>query len=72
MEQDPLTGRLCRFDPFEFHRAYGVCVLRKKVEGRIVYVNRKHGWFIAEWNDGRNSQKVSFRFSDIGRTVKLI
>lgn len=72
MEQDPLTGRLCRFDPFEFHRAYGICVLRRKVEGTVTYVNRKHGWFSVEWRDGECTQRISFRLSDIGQKVKML
>lgn len=42
-----------------------------RVRGRIVYVNYAHKYFTVEWEDGGNTFRESFNFSDCGKSVRV-
>lgn len=41
------------------------------VRGHIVYVNYAHKVFMVEWEDGGNTFRESFNFSDCGKSVRV-
>lgn len=63
-------GRKVRFDPFETVFGYGVGEIRGLVTGTIVNVYPKHQWFSVVY--GEPKQRISFKFSDIGKSVMFV
>ena len=39
------VGQRVRFDPFDCLNGYGVETIRRKVTGKVVFVNAQHRWF---------------------------
>lgn len=62
------VGQMVKYDPFQSMSYLGVGEIRKIVTGRVVYVNRKRGWFTVE-NEGI---RTTFRFDDIGKDVRIV
>ena len=73
IEPEPLkieAGQKVRFDPFLDIKGFASELNRgKKVTGTVVYVNHPHNWFSVEF--GEHKQRISFNYSDIGKTVRL-
>lgn len=44
---------------------------RKTVTGTVVYIHSAHQYFTCEYDLGRSKMRESFKFADIGKTVKL-
>lgn len=64
------VGQKVRFDPFDESMGMGMDDLRGNiVTGTVVYVNEKRSWFSVEFGDPK--ARTSFKFCDIGKTVKL-
>lgn len=63
-------GRKVRFDPFADAFGYGVEACRGKVIGTIVKVYPDHQWFSVVFGDPQ--QRISFKFDDIGKSVKFV
>lgn len=64
------TGMLVRFDPLEHIHSFGVSDYSGHyITGTIVFVNDLHKWFLVEYGYPRN--RLSFKFCDIGGTVKI-
>ena len=64
-------GQKVKFDPFDFVHGYACEQVRgNKVIGTVVMVNEPHKWFSVEY--GNPKQRISFKFCDIGQTVKLV
>lgn len=76
------VGTRVKFDPFQAFTADGytpvkrkdggkiVQLPRKYVEGTVVFVNVRHGWFSVEYQL-EGVQRTSFDFSQIGQEVKI-
>ena len=64
------VGQKVRFDPFGFMSGCGAEVIRRKVTGKVVFVNTRHRWFEVVDNKGRS--RTTFHFCDIGKKVKLL
>jgi hypothetical protein len=59
-----LVGMKCRFDPMAHLDGMLADTLKgEEVEGTVVMVNRKHGWFSVEY--GNPKARTSFNFVDI-------
>lgn len=61
-------GSRVEYDAFEAISFLGIGEVRKKVVGKVIYINRDKGWFTVECNGIR----TTFRLTDIGDTVKVI
>lgn len=66
---DLYVGQKVEFDPFESDSGSGVEYCRGNVTGTIDFVNKRHKWFSVVYGD---NLRESFKFSDLGETVKLI
>ena len=65
------VGQKVRFDPFDFAHGWGCEQVRgNMITGTVVYVNESHNWFSVEYGDPK--MRISFKFNDIGQTVKLV
>lgn len=63
-------GQKVRFDPFAHITFQGIADLRdENVTGTVVMVNEPHRWFLVEY--GKQKQRISFNFCDIGTAVKI-
>lgn len=61
-------GQKVRYDPLDSISALNVCEVRTRVIGTVVYINERRGWFCAEYQGLR----TTFRFTDIGKSVRII
>jgi hypothetical protein len=64
------AGRMVEFDPFETAFGYGIADCRGIVTGTIVEVYKEHKWFSVVY--GEPKQRISFKFCDIGKSVKFV
>jgi hypothetical protein len=64
------AGQKVRFDPFEALFGYGIGDMRGLVTGTIVNVYPKHQWFSVVY--GEHKQRISFKFTDIGKSVMFV
>lgn len=61
-----------QFDPFEAITGFASEDNRGKlVTGTVVYVNYANKWFSVEYECGGEKQRISFKFCDIGKAVKV-
>lgn len=64
------VGQKVKFDPFASITCHGIAELQgENVTGTVVMVNNKHNWFSVEY--GKQKQRISFNFCDIGKAVKV-
>lgn len=42
------------------------------VTGRVIYINERNKYFVAEYPCGNEKQREAFNFVDIGKAVKVI
>ena len=71
MQNNIQLGQRVKFNPVRDARTSIKFGPAKPVKGTIVYINRRHHWFLVEYNE---SEKIhtSFHFCEIGDKVKLI
>ena len=64
-------GQKVRIRPFS-HIATGKGLMGafEVFTGTVVYIHEEHKWFTVEYGDP--AQRISYKFSDIGDTVKII
>lgn len=62
------VGQMVKYDPFQSMSYLGVGEIRQIVTGKVVYVNHKRGWFVAE----HEGMRTTFRFTDIGKDVRIV
>jgi hypothetical protein len=70
-----LVGRNVKFIPHCIYRKEtGRPVIEqvKPVNGRIVKVHHKHGWFMIRWYAGETIQHECFKLFEIGGAVTLL
>lgn len=64
-------GQKVKFDPLCCVCGFGAEAVRGNlVTGTVIYINEPHKWFSVEY--GNPKQRISFKFCDIGQTVKLV
>lgn len=64
------VGQKVRFDPFGEITGFGSNDNRGNyVTGTVVMVNEPHKWILVEYYCGGVKQRVSFKFSQIGKDV---
>ena len=64
------VGQKVKFDPFADITCNSIEYLRgENVTGTVVMVNHPHKWFLVEY--GKQKQRISFNFCDIGKAVKV-
>lgn len=67
-----IAGDTVQFDPFKEITGFASEDNRGKlVTGTVVEVNYKHKWFSVEYSCGGEKQRTSFKFSQIGKDVRL-
>lgn len=67
-----MIGKKVRFVPAFVPVDRGFNVLKPEpVEGKVVYVNHKHGYFTAEYGWEGSKQRENFKFSQIGKDVTV-
>ena len=64
------AGRKVQFDPFETASGYGIDSIRYVATGTIVKVYPEHQWFSVAF--GNPTQRISFKFCDVGERVKFV
>ncbi len=63
-------GQKVQFDPLAFITGFGSWDDKGELAtGTVVYVNEWGKWFSVEYG---NKRRTSFKFSDIGKDVKII
>ena len=61
-----------QFDPFEAVTGFASEDNKgKMVTGTVVMVNYANKWFSVEYECGGKTQRISFKFCDIGQVVKV-
>lgn len=61
-----------QFDPFEVITGFASDLNRGNiVTGTVVMVNYANKWFSVEYDCSGTKQRVSFKFCDIGKTVRV-
>lgn len=68
----PQVGQKCQFDPYREVGGMGKDADHSQwrvVTGRIIYVNYRHRWFLAQY--GEHGKRTSFKFCDIGKLVAV-
>ena len=66
------VGQKVKFDPFESLSGFASKDNRgKNAIGTVVFVNKAHKWFLIEHECRRAKIRQAFKFSQIGREVKL-
>ena len=61
-----------QFDPFEVITGFASDLNRGKImTGTVVMVNYANKWFSVEFDCGGTKQRLSFKFSQIGKDVKI-
>ena len=60
------------FDPFAGIHLTGVTNDHQIVTGTVKYINKLHHWFSVEYGDNEGKRRISFKFDDIGKTVKVV
>lgn len=61
-----------QFDPFDVITGFASDLNRgKTVTGTVVMVNYANKWFSVEFDCGGTKQRLSFKFSQIGKDVKI-
>lgn len=71
MQNNIQLGQMVKFNPIRDIRTTIKFGPAKPVKGTIVYINRKHHWFLVEYNETEKLH-TSFHFCEIGDKVKLI
>lgn len=67
-----MIGKKVRFIPAFVPKEVGFNQQKPDhVTGRVVYVNREHGYFTAEYGWEGSKQRESFKFSQIGKDVTV-
>lgn len=66
------VGQKVRINPFKDIRSYGMVMTDETVDGVVWYVHPTHQYFTVEYDCGNGLQKISYRFDDIGKNVKLV
>lgn len=63
-------GQKVQFDPLAFTFGFGSSEDKgKTTTGTVAYVNKEGKWFSVVYG---NKRRTSFKFSDIGKDVKII
>lgn len=66
------VGQKVKFDPFSDVLGVGIRDLRGNyVFGTVVYVHRRHRWFLVEYGKGENQLRTAFSYWHIGNGVKV-
>ena len=60
------------FDPFAGIHLAGIVNDHEIVTGTVRYINKQHHWFSVEYGDEGAQRRISFKFDDIGKTVKVM
>lgn len=66
------VGQKVKFNPFDGLHMTGFTDINKKFKGVVKFVHPTHRYFTVEYDNGAGLQKISYRFDDIGKYVKLI
>lgn len=67
------VGQKVAFDPFKDIKFNGALSFHETVEGVVHFVHPTHRWFNVEYGtEDIGRMLISFKFDDIGRTVKLV
>jgi len=64
------AGQKVKFKPFEDMGMRFPRMFDEDTSGIVVYVHKKHGWFMVEYGNCHN--RISFKFSDIGNNVHIV
>lgn len=65
------VGEKVQFDPFKVITGFASDLNRgKMMTGTVVMVNYENKWFSVEYDCGGTKQRISFKFWDIGKSVK--
>ena len=64
-----MLGKKVRFTPAFVPKECSFTGPVEKVTGKVVYVNRKHRYFTAEYGWEGSKQRESFKFCQIGKDV---
>lgn len=69
------VGQKVQFDPVRGHKGFVPKKEKnakpKMVIGTVVYVNKPHKWFTAEYTAGGTKLRTAFKFWDIGKEVTV-
>lgn len=64
------VGQKVRLEPLKELTGFATKMNRKEAQiGTVIYVNRRHRWFLVEYLDRK--LRTSFKFSQIGQDVEL-
>lgn len=64
------VGQKVRLEPLKELTGFATKMNRKEAQvGTVIYVNRRHRWFLVEYFDRK--LRTSFKFSQIGQDVEL-
>ena len=67
-----IIGDTVKFDPFEDITGFGSSDNRgNSVTGTVVFVHYENKWFSVEYSCGGEKQRTSFKFSQIGKDVRV-
>ena len=66
------VGQEVSFNAMEHIRTYGYSVVSSHTTGRVVEVYPEHRWFSVEYKLGNVTNRISFKFSDIGVNVVVV
>lgn len=65
-------GTKVTFDPFNGVNISGFSkIVHRNVIGKVIDIYEDHKWFGVEYKLGDTIQRASFKFTDIGKSVKL-
>lgn len=65
-------GQKVKFDPFDSLTGFSSKDNRgKDATGTVIYINRPHKWFLVEHSTRRAKVRQAFKFSQIGKEVRL-
>lgn len=66
------VGQRVRFDAFREITGFASADCRGKIlDGKVAMVNRPHSWFSVEYDCQGVKMRDSFKFSQIGKDVKI-
>lgn len=66
------SGQKVRIDPFKDMRTYGMSMTTGLVDGVVKYVHPTHCWFNVEYGDSEGKRLISYKFDEIGKSVRLV
>jgi hypothetical protein len=65
-------GQKVKFDPYKGIHVAGAFPVHATLTGTVIEIFKDHGWFSVEYEDPEGKKRrTSFKFQDVGDTVKI-